>query len=149
MNSSIKISELKNRYYAFYLSNGNPKILKKNSKEELSKSLERLRENGIDAFLLVDLLTLDVFSHNYMEVSINESLPTPYMIITRFIDKIKFYNVDGRPYYDEPVALSTENFVLINRREKKYIKSINLEAITALQKRIESAKQSKINISDK
>ena len=113
MNSSIKISELKNRYYAFYLSNGNPKILKKNSKEELSKSLERLREKGIDAFLLVDLLTLDVFSHNYMEVSINESLPTPYMIITRFIDKIKFYNVDGRPYYDEPVALSTENFVLI------------------------------------
>lgn len=83
MNSSISLNELKYRYYVFYLSNGKPTILKKESESQLMGSLDRLKRKGIDAFLSVDLFTLDVISYNYTEQSVNEGLFEPYMIIEK------------------------------------------------------------------
>lgn len=124
MNNSVEIDELKNRYYIFYLNNGKPTILKKNSESQLMGSIDRLKNRGIEAFLSVDLLTLDVISYNYIELPENESLPEPYMIIVRTKDSIIFHNVDGRPFYDEPILLSCGNFILINRREKSFIRHV-------------------------
>lgn len=58
MNSSIKITELKNRYYLFYFHDGKPKLLKKNSESQLLGSMSRLKHKGIDAYIGIDLLTL-------------------------------------------------------------------------------------------
>ena len=124
MNSSIKISELKNRYYIFYLSNGKPAILKKNSESKLVDSIDRLKRKGVEAFLSVDLLTLDVISYNYTEIPINEGLAEPYMIIVSTGDSIIFHNIDSRPFYDEPVLLSCGNFIMVNRREKTFIRYV-------------------------
>ena len=49
MNSSIKITELKNRYYLFYFHDGKPKLLKKDSESQLLGSMSRLKHKGIDA----------------------------------------------------------------------------------------------------
>ena len=113
MNSSIPLSELKNRYYIFYYYEG-----------KLMSSLNRLKNKGIDAYLSVDLFNLEVISYNYKELSIEESLREPYMIIVKTNDSVIFHNIDNRPYYDEPVLLSCGSFILINRKEKKYIRYI-------------------------
>lgn len=124
MNSSIPLSELKNRYYIFYYYEGKPKLLKKDSEGQLMSSLNRLKNKGIDAYLSVDLFNLEVISYNYKELSIKESLREPYMIIVKTNDSVIFHNIDNRPYYDEPVLLSCGSFILINRKEKKYIRYI-------------------------
>lgn len=74
MNSSIPLSELKNKYYIFYYYEGKPKLLKKDSEGQLMSSLGRLKNKGIDAYLAVDLFSLEVISYNYKELSIEESL---------------------------------------------------------------------------
>ena len=119
MNSSISLSELKNKYYIFYYYEGKPKLLKKDSEGQLMSSLDRLKNKGIDAYLAVDLFSLEVISYNYKELSIEESLREPYMIIVKTNDSVIFHNIDNRPYYDEPVLLSCGSFILINRKEKK------------------------------
>ena len=45
-------------------------------------------------------------------------------IIVKTNDSVIFHNIDNRPYYDEPVLLSCGSFILINRKEKKYIRYI-------------------------
>ena len=117
MNSSIPLSELKNRYYIFYYYEGKPKLLKKDSEGQLMSSLNRLKNKGIDAYLSVDLFNLEVISYNYKELSIEESLREPYMIVVKTNDSVIFHNIDNRPYYDEPVLLSCGSFILINRKE--------------------------------
>ena len=124
MNSSIPLSELKNRYYIFYYYEGKPKLLKKDSEGQLMSSLDRLKNKGIDAYLAVDLFSLEVISYNYKELSIEKSLREPYMIIVKTNDSVIFHNIDNRPYYDEPVLLSCGSFILINRKEKKYVRYI-------------------------
>lgn len=124
MNSSIPLSELKNRYYIFYYYERKPKLLKKDSEGQLMSSLDRLKNKGIDAYLSVDLFNLEVISYNYKELSIEESLREPYMIIVKTNDSVIFHNIDNRPYYDEPVLLSCGSFILINRKEKKYVRYI-------------------------
>lgn len=124
MNSSIPLSELKNKYYIFYYYEGKPMLLKKDSEGQLMSSLDRLKNKGIDAYLAVDLFSLEVISYNYKELSIEESLREPYMIIVKTNDSVIFHNIDNRPYYDEPVLLSCGSFILINRKEKKYIRYI-------------------------
>lgn len=124
MNSSIPLSELKNKYYIFYYYEGKPKLLKKDSEGQLMSSLDRLKNKGIDAYLAVDLFSLEVISYNYKELSIEKSLREPYMIIVKTNDSVIFHNIDNRPYYDEPVLLSCGSFILINRKEKKYIRYI-------------------------
>ncbi len=124
MNSSIPLSELKNRYYIFYYYEGKPKLLKKDSEGQLMSSLDRLKNKGIDAYLSVDLFNLKVISYNYKELSIEESLRKTYMIIVKTNDSVIFHNIDNRPYYDEPVLLSYGSFILINRKEKKYVRYI-------------------------
>ena len=124
MNSSIPLSELKNKYYIFYYYEGKPKLLKKDSESQLMSSLDRLKNKGIDAYLAVDLFSLEVISYNYKELSIEESLREPYMIIVKTNDSVIFHNIDNRPYYDEPVLLSCGSFILINRKEKKYVRYI-------------------------
>ena len=124
MNSSIPLSELKNRYYIFYYYEGKPKLLKKDSEGQLMSSLGRLKNKGIDAYLSVDLFNLEVISYNYKELSIEKSLREPYMIIVKTNDSVIFHNIDNRPYYDEPVLLSCGSFILINRKEKKYVRYI-------------------------
>ena len=124
MNSSIPLSELKNKYYIFYYYEGKPKLLKKDSEGQLMSSLGRLKNKGIDAYLSVDLFNLEVISYNYKELSIEKSLREPYMIIVKTNDSVIFHNIDNRPYYDEPVLLSCGSFILINRKEKKYVRYI-------------------------
>lgn len=124
MNSSIPLSELKNKYYIFYYYEGKPKLLKKDSEGQLMSSLDRLKNKGIDAYLAVDLFSLEVISYNYKELSIEKSLREPYMIIVKTNDSVIFHNIDNRPYYDEPVLLSCGSFILINRKEKKYVRYI-------------------------
>ena len=124
MNSSISLSELKNKYYIFYYYEGKPKLLKKDSEGQLMSSLGRLKNKGIDAYLSVDLFNLEVISYNYKELSIEKSLREPYMIIVKTNDSVIFHNIDNRPYYDEPVLLSCGSFILINRKEKKYVRYI-------------------------
>ena len=124
MNSSIPLSELKNKYYIFYYYEGKPMLLKKDSEGQLMSSLDRLKNKGIDAYLAVDLFSLEVISYNYKELSIEESLREPYMIIVKTNDSVIFHNIDNRPYYDEPVLLSCGSFILINRKEKKYVRYI-------------------------
>ena len=46
------------------------------------------------------------------------------MIIVKTNDSVIFHNIDNRPYYDEPVLLSCGSFILINRKEKKYVRYI-------------------------
>lgn len=124
MNSSIPLSELKNKYYIFYYYEGKPKLLKKDSEGQLMSSLDRLKNKGIDAYLAVDLFSLEVISYNYKELSIEKSLREPYMIIVKTNDSVIFHNIDNRPYYDDPVLLSCGSFILINRKEKKYVRYI-------------------------
>ena len=124
MNSSIPLSELKNKYYIFYYYEGKPKLLKKDSEGQLMSSLDRLKNKGIDAYLAVDLFSLEVISYNYKELSIEKSLREPYMIIVKTNDSVIFHNIDNRRYYDEPVLLSCGSFILINRKEKKYVRYI-------------------------
>ena len=124
MNSSIKITELKNRYYLFYFHDGKPKLLKKDSESQLLGSMSRLKHKGIDAYIGIDLLTLNIISYNYQECSITDGIEEPYMIIVKTSDSIIFHNVDGRPFYDEPVLLSCGNFILVKKKKKKYVRYV-------------------------
>lgn len=121
MNSTINISDLKNRYYVFYLENDKPKLLKKNSETQLQGSLSKLKDKGIDAYFCIDLETFEI---NYLNYKESTEIEEPYMNIVKTKNKIYFHNVGGRAYYDEPVLLSMGNFVSINRRNKTFIKYI-------------------------
>lgn len=123
MNSTIPLTELKNRYYVFYYYEGKPKLLKKNSADQLMHSLNKLKSKGIDAYLSVDLLTLDVISYNYKE-SKEGDFSSPYMIIVKTNDSVTFHNIDGRPYYDAPVLLSCGDYILVNRKESIYVRYV-------------------------
>ena len=71
------------KYYIFYYYEGKQKLLKKDSEGQLMSSLDRLKNKGIDAYLAVDLFSLEFISYNYKELSIEESLREPYMIIVK------------------------------------------------------------------
>ena len=60
MNSSIPLSELKNKYYIFYYYEGKPKLLKKDSEGQLMSSLDRLKNKGIKMHYLVNSKFLQV-----------------------------------------------------------------------------------------
>lgn len=112
----------------YFFENEKPRLVKKDSESQLMCSLDKLKTKGIDAYLVINLLTLEILSYNYIEIPFDKSkcnfLNEPYTILVKSKDKIFFHSVGGRPYYDEVVLLSCGDFIMINRYEKTFLRNL-------------------------
>lgn len=122
MNQTIKFDELKSRYYIFYLSNGKPSLLKKDSEQQMLCSIDRLKNKGVDALLGVDLETFEVISYNYTKLEQDADIGEPCTLIVKDKHNFQYYimAVGDNFKYDVVVYLSMGDFIMINRRDKTY-----------------------------
>jgi hypothetical protein len=120
MNIAIELKDLKNRFYTYYYENGKPKLLKSNSELKLMQSLDRLENQEVSSYLVVDLLEFATISHNYKKT---DNINNIYSLIVRTKDRFYFFTVGPRPFYDEAVYLSMGDYIKINRKESTYYQS--------------------------
>lgn len=123
MNQTIKFNELTQRFYIFYLSNGKPTLLKKDTESQMLCSIDRLKNKGVDALLGVDLETMTVYPFNYNQLENYENIGEPCTMIVKDNHTEQYFimSVGDNFKYDVVVYLSMGNFIMINRREKTYM----------------------------